>query len=249
MSENPVASDIPAPPGQFANTSWTLVLSAGRGQQDSRNALEALCRIYWFPVYGYLRRKGLSIERAEDLTQSFFAWLIETNLVSRADQSRGRFRNFLIVAVRQYLIRADRYDNAAKRKPPRGVIPLDSIDAERRLSIEPTDPATPERAFEYSWAISVVEQVLGRLREEWELNGRGDRFEALKGFLTGAGDQSGRGVAESTGMSEGAVRVAVFRLKKRFSELMREEIARTLGPGEDVQVELVSLLNALSLDP
>lgn len=246
MSEIRVASDLRLPPGQFVNTSWSLVLRAGQGELDSRKALESLCQAYWYPVYGYLRRKGLSVERAEDVTQSFFAWLIETNLVSRADQSRGRFRNFLIVAVRQYLMRSDRHENAAKRRPPRGLIQLDAIDAERRLSIEPTDPETPERAFEYSWAISVMEQVLGTLRAEWEENGRGDRFEVLKGFLTGVGDQSGRDIAGRTGMSEGAVRVAVFRLKKRFAELMREEIARTLEPGEDVEAELLNLLNALS---
>lgn len=233
-------------PVGFATTAWTTVLhAAGEGVQ-SQQALESLCQAYWYPLYAYLRRRGQAHQDAEDAVQAFLAWLLESGTLGRADPSRGKFRGFLVAAMQQFLARRHEYDSAAKRRPARPLLSIDSSDGARRFQLEPSHQVTPERQYEYAWALSIVERAMQRLKGEWEQAGKQDRFEALKSSLTGQSDESGRQVAQRLGLSEGAVRVAIHRLKQRYGELLREEVGQTLESPAEIDDELKYLLGALS---
>lgn len=220
------------------------MVAAGDSQNpDSRAALAELCQDYWYPLYAYLRRRGYPQEEAEDLVQGFFVQLLEKNYLKAADRERGRFRSFLLTALKNYA--ANEWDRrtAQKRGGPTPPLSLDFENAEGRYTIEPADERTPEQEYDRGWATAQLEQVLARMRAE---AGESDeRFALLQGFLTGEGEGIPyRDVAERLDMSEGAVKVAVHRLRQRFGAVLREEVARTLADPGDVDDELRHLFAA-----
>lgn len=233
----------------FVTTHWSLVLSArDRESPQSAAALEKLCRAYWYPLYAYIRRNGQSKENAEDLTQAFFARLLEKKFLDSAQQSRGRFRSFLLVALKRFLANDWEHAHAQKRGGFQTSISLDTELAERKIQFEiaaPTDP--PDREFERRWALTLLEQTMSRLRSEFERAGKTAEFDRLKVFLTADKKEIPYAAAAlELGMDEGALRVAVHRLRKRYRELFREEIAHTLAEGESVDEELRYLLSVLT---
>jgi len=225
----------------FATTRWSLVQAAGASASAvSRNALEELCRTYWQPVYAFIRRTGSAqAADAADLTQSFFANLLTDRSLSRADQERGRFRSFLIGALKHFL--ADDRDRvqAVKRGGRVDVVSLDVMLAESRYG-EPSSTVEPsDRAYDRAWALSVLDKALARLREEFELSGRGTLFDGLKGFLTGNEEVATyAAAARSLRITEGATKMTVTRMRKRFRAIMRHELAQTVVTAEELEEEL-----------
>jgi RNA polymerase sigma factor (sigma-70 family) len=233
----------------FVTTHWSLVLSARDGESpQSAAALEKLCRAYWYPLYAYIRQSGQSKENAEDLTQAFFARLLEKKFLDSAQPERGRFRSFLLVALKRFLANDWDRAHAQKRGGFHTSISLDTEMAENKIQLEiaaQTDP--PDRAFERRWALALLEQTMSRLRSEFEHAGKTHEFQRLKVFLTADKKEIPYASAASVlGMDEGALRVAIHRLRKRYRELFREEIAHTLADGESVDEELRYLLSVLS---
>jgi len=248
MSTSSAASPtIPRDP-VFATTHWSVVQSAGRPDTSrSAAALEKLCRIYWYPLYAYARRRGQSPADAQDSTQAFFARLLERNWVGDARRERGRFRTFLLTAMSRFL--ADEWDKvrAQKRGGGRLLVPLQLDTAETRYGQEPADHRTPEQAFDRRWAIALLDTVLRRLREEHEAAGRGELFAGLHGCLVGGREsQPYAELAAQMNLTEGAVKVAVYRLRKRYRELLRLEIAQTLTADDAVEDELRHLFKVLA---
>lgn len=229
---------------QFAATRWTLVLNAAKqgGTEPARLALAELCRVYWFPLYAYVRRRGYSAEDAQDLTQAFFARLLEKNWLDAVAPEKGRFRAFLLAALKHFL--ANEWDKARAQKRGGGVVPV-SLDAETRYQREPVNELSPDRLFDRQWALALLETVLNQLRAEHDTNDKRWLFEALRGTLTG--DQPEAGYAElgrQLGLNEGAIKVAVHRLRKRYRQLLRAEIAQTVNDPGQVAEELRSLFAA-----
>ena len=230
---------------RFASTRWSLVLAAGRGSAPgARDALGALCEAYWYPVYAYVRRRGHPADDAADLTQAFFARLLEKGDLRAANPERGRFRAFLLASVGHFLSNERDRALAQKRGGGAAVISLDGEAAERRYALEPSHDLTPERVYERRWALELLGRALARLRAGEERSGRGGRFEALKGHLTGEGGSYAE-TAVAIGTSESAVKVAVHRLRRRYRELVRAEIAETLDDPSRVDDELGALFAAL----
>ncbi|HEY5297748.1 MAG TPA: sigma-70 family RNA polymerase sigma factor [Verrucomicrobiae bacterium] len=251
---NPTAPEsthevLPAPRPVFVTTHWSLVLSA-RDQQSpqSADALEKLCRAYWYPLYAYVRRSGQSKENAEDLTQAFFARLLAKNFLDAAEPERGRFRSFLLVALKRFL--ANEWDRvrAQKRGGEKIRVPLDTEMAERKFQTEFAGAEiSPDHAYERRWALTLLEQTMSRLRAEFQRAGKISEFDRLKIFLTADKKEIPyANIAAGLQMSESTLRVAVHRLRKRYRELFREEIAHTLAAGESVDEELRHLLAVLS---
>jgi RNA polymerase sigma factor (sigma-70 family) len=241
-------SEAPRQP-VFATTHWSLVLSArDKKSPQSADALEKLCRAYWYPLYAYIRRTGQSKENAEDLTQAFFARLLEKNFLNAAEPERGRFRSFLLVALKRFM--ANEWDRvrAQKRGGGQTHVPLDTELAERKFQAETTaGEISPDRLYDRRWALTLLEQTMARLRAEFERAGKTVEFERLKSFLTADKSEIPYAtVAAELGMVESALRVAVHRLRRRYRELFREEIAHTLAEGEDIDEELRHLLTVLS---
>ena len=236
----------------FATTRWTLVTAAGKqNTPESRRALSDLCRLYWYPVYAFVRRRGYDADEALDLTQGFFTRLIDKNDLAAADRNRGRFRAWLLTAVKHYL--ANEWDKATaeKRGGGRAVFSfdIDSDDAECRYRREPAHQVTPERIFDRRWALTLLEQTLTMLQTESEQEGKKDLFAALKPTLTAdvrdSSDPSYRDLAAQLGTSEGALKVAAHRLRRRYRELLRGQIAETVEREEDVDEEIRDLFEAL----
>ncbi len=236
-----------APAGQFATTHWSMVLAAGRrGSTGSRRALAALCETYWYPLYAYVRRKGHSADEAADLAQEFFVHLLEKETLKVADQRRGRFRSFLLTAMNNFLAKQWRRATAQKRGGGRRLISLDFRDGESRYGMEPSHDLTAEKIYQRRWALTLLEAALDRLREEFERRGKIELFEQLRDFLVI--DRSTvpyRQIAERLAMTEGAVKVAVHRLRRRCRELLREEIAQTVAEPEQIDDELRELFSAV----
>ena len=233
---------------RFATTHWSMVVSAGRSPSPEASlALAALCENYWFPLYAFVRRAGHTAEDAQDLTQEFFVRLLAKNYLSLADRQRGRFRSFLLGAMKHFLANQQRREGAQKRGGHDTVLSLDFHSGENRYSlIEPVDNLTPERLYEKRWALTLLDLVLSRLRDEFHAAGKLALFERLKQFLAGgSGSSAYRDVAVELGMSEGAVKVAVHRLRRRYRKLLKEEIARTIDEPESLEDELRELLAAL----
>jgi RNA polymerase sigma-70 factor (ECF subfamily) len=232
--------------GYFATTRWTQVFAArDKESPESVAALEQLCRAYWRPLYSWLRRQGRTTHDAQDLTQEFFARLLEKDWLSAADREKGRFRTFLLVALKRFL--ADQWDRAQaqKRGGGRVVESLDTELIEQRLSDSGED--APDRVYERQWAMTLLDRSLGRLRREFEQAGRQAEFDAMKDCLTaGRGEIAYGEVAARLNLQEGAARVAVHRLRKRFRELFRQEIAETVAQEADIEDELRQLLAALA---
>ena len=234
--------------GIFATTHWTAVLAAGRGgSQQAEVALEELCHTYWYPLYAYVRRRGHSREDAEDLTQGFFARLLEKNYLEGITSDKGKFRSFLLVALKRYL--ANEWDRANRQKRGGGVTPLslDWQDAETRYQINPADNLSPDRLFDRAWAVIVLERVITRLRDENSGEGKAGLYVQLKPFLmVGKSEIPYAQAATALEMTEGAVRVAVHRLRRRYRELLREEITETLANPAQADEEIQALFSALA---
>jgi len=229
----------------FATTHWSVVVQAG--EHDSPKAEEALawlCRAYWYPLYAYVRRQGHSIEDAQDSTQEFFARLLERKSLRHADRNRGRFRTFLLTSFKHFLINEWNKANREKRGGGCQVISLNAEETETRFRAE---PASPDKAFERRWALVLLERVLDQLQGEFATVERSQLFEELKASLTGDGSEcSYAEIGLRLGMSEGNLKVTVHRLRRRYRELLREEIARTVEDPEAVDEEMRDLFAALS---
>lgn len=246
---NQTTPDQPiAPNPVFVTTHWSLVLSAREGRSPKcAEALEKLCRIYWYPLYAYVRRGGQSKENAEDLTQAFFAQLLEKRFLDAARPGRGRFRSFLLASLKHFLANEWHRANAQKRGGSQPHLSLDTEFAEQKLRSEiASAEITPDRAFERHWALALLEQTMARLRSEFESHGKISEFEHLKIFLTtDKGEIPYARIASEMKINENSLRVAIHRLRKRYRELFREEIANTLAEGESVDGELRYLLDVL----
>ena len=232
------------PSKSFPTTLWTVVLHAGRDEaSQAQAALAQLCQEYWYPLYSFVRRRGYSPHEAEDLTQSFFAQLLEKRGLQRVDPELGRFRTFLLASLKNFL--ANDWDKAHARKRGGGqtITSLNAESAESRYQLEPSHAMTPERHFERQWAMTLLDQVLDALRTEYHAEGKGDLFAELKAVIIGptAGYAA---IAARLRRSEGAIKVAVHRLRQRYRELMRARIAATVGE-EDVEDELRHLVAVL----
>jgi RNA polymerase sigma-70 factor (ECF subfamily) len=204
-----------------------------------------LCSAYWFPVYAYVRRRGHDHHAAQDLTQGFFARLLEKNDLAAADRTRGRFRSFLLAACQHFLANQHDHDTAKKRGGGRVHVALDFANADGRYSHEPAAAATPERVFTRQWALGLLDRVLDGLRHEYEESGRSKLFDILKECLTGGMEAGYAEVAERMHMTEGAVKVAVHRLRQRYKDRLRMAIAETVAGPEQVEDEIRDLFAAL----
>ena len=248
LSDEP-RPETPSPQeGWFAITHWSVVLAAGQTNTTQAGAaLEKLCRTYWYPLYAFIRRQGQSPHDAQDLTQGFFALLLEKNYVGLADRENGKFRSFLLTALNHFL--GDQRDraNALKRGGGKVVISLEEQAAEGRWSLEPATDLSREMEYEKLWAVTVLQQALSHLREETDKTGRGQMFEGLKPFLEGEtrpGDYAA--VAAKLGMTANSAAVTVHRLRQRYRELVRTEIANTVASVEEIEDELRHLFAVLA---
>jgi len=241
-------SDPTAAPRIFATTHWSIVVAAGRGDSaPARRALETLCRAYWYPIYVYVRRKGYGPDDAQDLTQEFFTQLIAKEHLRLADREKGRFRTFLLATLDYFLAREWSRAHRQKRGGQFTFISLDQQMPEDRYRLEPADSDTPEKKFLRQWALTVLKQTMNALENDCEANGKGPLFREVKTLLSGEPDGAAYlEISRRLGMSEGAARVAVHRLRQRYGELLRGEIAQTVGSAEEVDDEVRYLLNALS---
>ena len=231
---------------RFPTTSWTMVTAAARDSAGAAQALADLCEAYWFPVYAFIRRRGHTREEAEDLCQEFFTRTLEQGSLAEARRERGKFRSFLLASVTNFL--ANEWDRAHALKRGGGNVPL-SLDfdaSEARYRAEPVDELTPEALFERQWALALLDRVLGRLREEQNYKNQGAPFDRLSRYLTGDGDRGSYStLAIEQGISETAIRTAVHRLRRRYAELVRCEIAAIVADPNEVEGEIRFLLAAL----
>lgn len=232
----------------FATTRWSVVLAAGReSSARSCGALETLCRAYWYPLYAFLRRRGFGSEDARDLTQEFFRRLLASDWIARADQSKGRFRTFLLCGLQNFLANEWQKANRLKRGAGREFIALDALDAEARYRVEPADLASADKLFERRWALTILERVLAALQAEQVEAGVADRFTALRGALLGEPNDEGYAtLAQRFEVSESTVKSWVHRLRRRYRELLREEVAQTVGSLGEVEDELRYLMRVLA---
>ena len=235
--------------GHFATTRWSVVLAAGADTSSPgvHQALATLCETYWYPLYGFLRSRGFSAEDAQDLTQAFFARLLEKHALRHADPSRGRFRSFLLASLKNFAANERDREIAGKRGGGAPMLSLEIESAEGRFQMEPPTDETPERVFDRRWALTLLDRVMLRLQAEMTARSeKSSAFDRLKTYLTG--DQPQLSYAETAselGMSEGAVKVAVHRLRKRFRDLVRDEIAHTVSSPEDIEDELRHLWSSV----
>src|SRR6266545_6648204 len=235
-------------PSLFPHTRWSVVLAARDDKNDgSAQALETLCQSYWYPLYAFVRRQGRSPHDAQDLTQGFFARLLEKNYLDDVRRERGKFRSFLLASMKHFL--ANEWDRARaqKRGGAHPHVPIDTQSAETRYGLEPAHDQTPEKLFERRWALTLLDNVLTRLREEFVASGKAEQFDQLKVALTA--DKRAVPYAElgaRLGMSQGAVKVAVHRLRAHYRQVLRAEIANTVSSPADVEEEIRHLFAALA---
>ena len=248
MSGNSAQNFSQAGDGRFATTHWSVVLRAGKpkapGYQD---ALQTLCRSYWFPLYVYLRRQGYTNQQAEDYTQAFFCRILEKKVLSMADSKRGKFRSFLLSTLKHFL--ADEHDRAKaqKRGGGRKILSIDFKGAENQYNLEPADSLSPEKLFDKSWALTVLDRTMSRLKAELTSQNKQELFEYLKIYLTAGKDAIPyRDKAAQMNMTEGNVRTAVHRLRRRYRKLLRDEIAQTVTAEEQIDQEIDDLFDALA---
>ncbi len=233
--------------GVFATTHWSAVLAAGGASSPgSQEALEKLCRAYWYPLYAYVRRKGYDAHDAEDLTQEFFARLLARNFLRVADRSKGKFRSFLLGSLEHFLAREWTKSHAQKRGGGRAILSLDETDAEDRYRLEPAHELTAEKIYNRRWATTLLDHAMSRLREECAANRKGDLLGKLETFLSGErGETSYADIAAALATSEGAIKVAIHRLRQRYGELVRVEVAQTVSTSEEADEELQFLFSVL----
>jgi RNA polymerase sigma factor (sigma-70 family) len=232
----------------FTATHWTTVLAAG--QPDSSRAAEALaalCHRYWYPLYAFVRRNGFDEHEAQDMTQEFFARLLEKNWLQSVDRQKGRFRSWLLAALDHFLANEWARRKTEKRGGQATFLPLDAASAETRYLLEPVDEQTPEKIYERRWALTLLEQSLAALKAEYSTEGKAEQFDAMQVHLSG--ERGPNAYAESAarlGMTEGAVRVGVHRMRRRMGESLRAEIAHTVADASEVEGELKHLLAVLA---
>jgi RNA polymerase sigma-70 factor (ECF subfamily) len=238
----------PASAGRFATTRWSVIAAAqDPASPQAHEALAILCSSYWYPLYAYIRSQGYSADQSQDLTQGFFAGLLERHALEVVDRARGKFRSFLLAACKHYLAHERDRAQAQKRGGGRRFFSLDFANGEARYQAEPADAHTPEKLFARDWALTLLEQVLTRLRQEYVHKGKDRLFDHLRVFLLGEKDALPYGqVAHELGMTEGAVKLAAHRLRLRLRELVCEEIARTVDDAADIDEEIRELFTALA---
>ena len=223
----------------FTTTHWSVVLTAQGRSPRADEALEKLCRTYWWPLYGFVRRSGYRPEEAQDLTQSFFALLLERRDLDMVRREKGRLRSYLLVSLKNFLAKARRRELTIKRGEGRALVPLDELLARERADLEPSDNLTADKIYERRWALTLLEQVLARLENEYRAAGNARLFDCLKDFLSDEpGHQSQAEIAAQLGMTENAVKQAFHRLRQRYRELLRDEIAQTVAAPGDAEDEL-----------
>ena len=231
--------------GQFRTTHWSVVLGARAGTRDSHLALEQLCRAYWHPLYTFIRRRGHSEHETQDLTQEFFARFLAADSLQGVSADKGRFRTFLLAAVKNFLASEWRDANRLKRGGGRKFISYDEFSTEEGAHVEPASTIEPEVLFDLRWARSLLATSIGRLEKEMTRDGLADRFAALKPFLQGdAGSYAD--IAKKTGLSEAAVTSAIFRIRRRYAEILRDEVSQTVASPDEVEAEIRHLISVLS---
>jgi RNA polymerase sigma factor (sigma-70 family) len=232
---------------RFTPTHWSMVLAAGQNSApEAAQAIEKLCSTYWYPIYAFIRREGCSPHDSQDLTQGFFAWLLQSDQLRTADPQLGKFRAFILARVKNYLSDQRKKAHALKRGGGQPVISLDAVAAEERYSFEPATGVTPEVLFERHWALTVMDRTVARLRQEYIEADRAELFEELRHFQ--AGEETSRSyaeVAQRLSLSEGAVKSAIFRMRRQHRNLLREEIAHTVATLADVDAEIRHLITVL----
>lgn len=233
----------------FATTHWSIVISAGHhSSPDSKRALASLCETYWYPLYAYVRRRVVDVSEAHDLTQAFFSELLEKNYVGSALPERGPFRAFLLTAFKHFLSKQWEKAKAQKRGGGRAPISLDFESADSRFSLEPAAGLTAEQIYDQQWTITLLGQIMERLERELRRSGKAEQFEELKGFLIG--DHTGNTyaqVAVKLNLTEAAAKKAASRMRRRYRELLREEIAQTVEEPGEVADEIRKLFTTLEL--
>jgi RNA polymerase sigma-70 factor (ECF subfamily) len=232
----------------FVSTHWSQVETAAQAASPrAAAALAQLCRTYWYPLYAFVRRWGCGAEEAKDLTQEFFARLLERNFIASATREKGRFRSFLLVALKRFLINERERAAAGKRGGGRAILSLDDASAEGRYRLEPVEELSADRIYERRWALALLDEVMEGLRREFVAQGRADWFEALKPFLYDErGADSQADVARRFGVSESTVKSAVHRLRARYRQRLREEVGATVVNPSEIEDELRHLLRVLS---
>jgi RNA polymerase sigma factor (sigma-70 family) len=230
----------------FVTTHWSVVLAAQAQSPAAAEALEKLCRTYWWPLYGFVRRSGYGPEEAQDLTQGFFELLLERRDFNAVRREKGKLRSYLLVSLKNFLAKARRREMAVKRGEGRPLVSLDELVARERADLEPADALSADKIYERRWALTLLEQVLARLQEEYRAAGNAALFEQLKELLADEpGHSSQAGIAAELGMTENAVKQAFHRLRQRYRELLREEIAHTVAIPGDIEDELRHFISVL----
>jgi len=230
----------------FATTHWSVVLEAQGESPAAREALEKLCRTYWRPIFAFLRRQGIGPTEAEDITQGFFTELLERRSLSAVRKEKGRLRSFLLGGLKYFLANEQRRAMAIKRGKGQRLIPLEELCADERIEMEPSDPLTAEMIYERRWALTVLERVLSRLKDEYRAGGNAALFDSLKQLLPDEpGAPSQADIAAQLGMTENALRQAFYRFRQRYQSLLREEIAHTVATPGDIEDELRHLISVL----
>jgi RNA polymerase sigma-70 factor (ECF subfamily) len=244
---NPVNSPEVISDPVFATTRWSQVICASRNDSpQATQALNELCRVYWYPLYAYVRRQGFDLHTAQDLTQGFFAKLLEKNYLSIADRKRGRFRWFLLTAFKCFL--ANEWDRTRAQRRGGGARPLslDAMTAEERYRFEPADTMSADQLYDRRWALDLLDRARDRLRADFAGADKTARFACLEGFLPGGKPSASQGeCAQALGLTENAVKQDVHRMKRRFGELLREEVAHTVAHPDEVVEELRYLIDVV----
>jgi len=242
-AENGSAFGPPKGGAQFASTHWSVVVEAQGESPAAHEALEKLCGTYWRPIYAFVQRQGVGPEEAKDVTQGFFADLLEHKSLTAVRREKGRFRSYLLGALKHFLTDELRRATAIKRGKGQRHIPLEELSADARAEIEPADPVTAEQIYERRWASTVIERVLGLLKNEYVAAGNSPLFDCLKQLLPGEpGTPSQGDIAAQLGMTDNAVRQAFYRFRQRYQVLLREEIGHTVATPADVEDELRHLI-------
>jgi RNA polymerase sigma factor (sigma-70 family) len=231
----------------FTTTHWSVVLGAQGDSPAAQQALEKLCRIYWRPIYSFVRRQGIGPEEAEDLTQGFFALLLEREDLNTVRKEKGRLRSYLIASLKNFLTDESRHAMAIKRGKGQRLIPLEELGVDERIQMEPPALVTAEQIYEHRWASTLLEHVLSRLKDQYQAAGNAALFDSLKQLLPDEpGAPSQADVAAQLGMTENAVRQAFHRFRRRYQLLLREEIAHTVATPSDIEDELRHLISVVA---
>lgn len=237
----------PNPNPVFATTHWSAVVQAARSDSpEARAALAELCRIYWYPLYAYARNQGFDLHTAQDLTQEFFRKLLEKNYLNVADRRRGRFRSFLLTAFKCFLANEWDRSQAQKRGGGQQIFSLDGLQAEERYHLEPRTSDGADQLYDRNWAVDLIDRTRGRLREEYQTANKSDRFGVLQQFLPGEeATASHAEIGDRLGLTEGAVKQEIFRLRRRFGDLLREAVGQTVVHPDEIDDEIRHLIDVV----